>query len=511
MTDHLFRQFMTHRPIHLRVLAFMFIFSLPVILSSCIRSGEPRFRDLESLKPEHVTNLEMIRRKGILKVVTEFNSISYFIYRGQPMGFQYEMLQELANHMKLELEVKVSNDLEQNFLDLEAGKVDLIAMNLTVTADRKEKVAFTVPLLQTRQVLVQRKPLRWEEMNQKQLEASLIRNQLELSGKTVYVQAGSVYAVRLRSLSDEIGGGIKISEVQLESEQLVQRVALGEIDYAICDENVGIVNTLYFPQLDVETAISFPQNVAWAVQLKSDSLRAEINDWLINYRKSSSYASLYNKYFKNRHSSRSIHSEFYTLSSGKISRYDDIIKRESQRIDWDWRLMASMIYQESRFNPEAESWAGAYGLMQLMPTTANNYGITKGSPPEAQIRAGASFIKWLDDRFVGEIQDKDERVKFVLASYNIGFGHIQDARRLAERYGEDPNVWQGCVEEWLLKKADPQYYSDPVVKYGYARGIETYNFVNEVIARYEHYKNIVNSDVIVAWRPIEEIHLASSQ
>ena len=314
------------------------------------------------------------------------------------MGFQYEMLQELANHMNLELEVNVSNDLDQNFQDLKEGNVDLIAMNLTVTSDRKEQVAFTVPLLQTRQVLVQRKPERWDEMNLNQLESSLIRNQLDLTGKTVYVQAGSVYAARLRSLSDEIGGGIQIREVQLESEQLVQRVALGEIDYAICDENVGLVNTLYFPQLDVGTTISFPQNVAWAVHLQSDSLRAEIDNWLGKHRNSSRYAILYNKYFKNRHSYRSIHSEYYTLGSGKISKFDETIKKEAERIGWDWRLLASLIYQESRFNPEAESWAGAYGLMQLMPSTAKNYGITRNSPPVAQIRAGASFIKWLDDQ-----------------------------------------------------------------------------------------------------------------
>ena len=248
---------------------------------------------MNSLKPDRITNLERIRQKGILKVVTEYNSISYFIYRGQPMGFQYEMLQALANHMDLELEVNVSNNLDQNFMDLKDGNVDLIAMNLTVTSERKEQVAFTVPLLQTRQVLVQRKPQLWNEMNQKQLESSMIRNQLDLTGKTVYVQAGSVYSARLRSLSDEIGGGIQIKEVQLESEQLVQRVALGEVDYAICDENVGLVNALYFPQLDVGTTISFPQNVAWAVHLQSDSLRAEIDSWLSNHRNSSKYIILY--------------------------------------------------------------------------------------------------------------------------------------------------------------------------------------------------------------------------
>jgi len=320
------------------------------------------------------------------------------------------------------------------------------------------------------------------------------------------VQSGSVYANRLRSLSDEIGGGINIKEVQFESEQLIQKVALKEIDYAVCDENVGLVNATYFPQLDAATAISFPQNVAWGVRHRSDSLRAEIDNWLLEFKKTKQYALLYNKYFRNQHSAERISSDYYVLGSGKISRFDEAIKKESEKIGWDWRLLASMIYQESRFNPEAQSWAGAFGLMQLMPGTAQNYGISKNSSPEAQIRAGTSFLKWLDDRFIDVIDDPNERIKFVLAAYNIGYGHVQDARRLAERYGEDPNVWHGSVEEWLMKKSDPDYYTDQVVKYGYARGIETSNYVKEVIDRYEHYKNFVNNDVMASWKPVGDIH-----
>ncbi len=482
-----------------------------LLLGGCRGDRGPRFRDVDSFKPEKYTNLDRIREEGVLKVVTEYNSISYFIYRGQPLGFQFEMLQALANHLELELQVSVSNDLDKNFRDLQEGKIDLIAMNLTVTADRKQHVNFTSPLLQTRQVLVQRKPEQWNKMNEKQLESKVLRNQLNLAGKTVYVQSGSVYAKRLMTLSDEIGGGLQIREVQLESEQLIQRVALGEIDYTICDENVGLVNTTYFPHLDVGTVVSFPQNVAWAVHLKSDSLKAEIDSWVEDYRKTSRYALLYNKYFKNRHTHRSIHSEDYALSSGKISRYDEILKEESESIQWDWRLLASLVYQESRFNPKAVSWAGAFGLMQLMPGTANNYGVTIESPPRDQVKAGIQFLRWLDDRFRDEIPEEEERVKFILAAYNIGYGHIQDARRLAEKHGADPNTWIGGVDEWLLKKSDPDYYTDQVVKYGYARGIETYNYVREVLDRYEHYKNIINSDVIAAWRPLEEIHRASSQ
>jgi membrane-bound lytic murein transglycosylase F len=483
-----------------RALILLLLIPASLFLGSCIHEREPRFPDVEQFRPEkRLTHFEMIQQYGALKVVTEYNSISYFLYRGQPMGFQFEMLQDLANHMNLALEVSVSNDLERNFSDLREGTVDMIAMNLTVTSDRKAEVTFTTPFMQTRQVLVQRKPLQWEKMNKIQQEAALIRNQLDLEGKQVYVQTGSVYETRLQTLSNEIGGGIDIREVNLESEQLIQRVALGEIDYTICDENVGLVNTTYFPQLDVGTAISFPQHVAWAVNRRSDSLKKVIDQWISEYRKTSKYAILYNKYFQNRHANRNIHSEYYTLGSGKISQFDDVIRKESERIGWDWRLLASVIYQESRFNPDAVSWAGAFGLMQLMPITAKSYGITLDSPPEDQIRAGASFLKWLDNRFNELITDPDERIKFVLASYNIGLGHIMDARRLAEQYESDPNIWFGSVDKWLLKKAEPEYYTDQVVRHGFARGIETYNFVKDIMGRYEHYKNIVNSEVIARW------------
>ncbi len=484
-----------YRPAFLLLLIQAILF-----LVSCQQHGESRFREIEDMKPENrITHLEEIRQEGAIKVVTEYNSISYFLYRGQPLGFQFELLQELANHMNLALDVSVSNDLENNFSDLREGKVDMIAMNLTVTSSRKQDVDFTEPLLQTRQVLVQRKPEHWEKMNRSQLDAALIRNQLDLEGKVVYVQEASVYEARLRSLSNEIGGGINIREVNLESERLIQRVAMEEIDYSVCDENVGLVNATYYPNLDVGTAISFPQHVAWAVHPGSDSLRKAIDQWISDFRRTDKYAILYHKYFTNRHSYRSIHSEYYTLESGKISPFDEIIKKESERIGWDWRLLASVIYQESRFNPDAVSWAGAFGLMQLMPITAKSYGITIDSTPEEQIRAGASFIKWLDERLDDVVTDPEERIKFILASYNIGLGHIQDARRLAEEYESNPNIWFDSVDNWLLKKSEPEYYTDIVVRHGFARGIETYNFVKDILDRYEHYKNIVNMEIIASW------------
>lgn len=455
-------------------------------------------------KDKTYTHMAEIRSRGSLSVVTEYNSISYFIYRGQPMGFQFELLQHLANHLELELEVSVNNDLNQNFRDLSRGEVDLIALALTVTGERKDLFSFTEPFMETCQVLVQRKPANWRRMHRSQVEDSLLVSQLELAGKTIFVQQGSVYESRLRSLSDEIGGGIEVMAVPMESEQLVQRVATGEIDYVVCDENVGKVNANYFPRLDVSLKVSFPQHIAWAVHEGSDSLRAEVNEWIREFRSSVSYAVLYGKYFNNRQVYRSIHSEHYTLGSGKVSEYDEVIKKESERIGWDWRLLASVIYQESRFNPTARSWAGAFGLMQLMPVTARSFGVSSASSPEEQIHAGVSFIDWLDVRFRDEIEDMEERRKFILASYNIGYGHIQDARRLASEFGDDPNVWTNCVENWLLKKSDPAFYNSHVVRFGYARGIETYNYVRQILSRYEHYKNILNNEVMASQLPFQE-------
>jgi membrane-bound lytic murein transglycosylase F len=468
----------------------LFIFCLSILFCMSI----PGCSDFPNshVGKKKVTDLNEIRENGKLVVLTDFNSTNYFIYRGQPMGYQYELLQELADHLKIKLDVMVSNDLEESFNYLIEGKCNLIAINLTITKERRKYFDFTEPHTQTRQVLIQRKPDNWRFLSKSEQEKQMIRNQLDLAGKTIYVEKNSSYAERLKNLSDEIGDSIFIEEVQEDSEQMISLVANGDIDYTVCDENVALVNQTYYPNIDVSTAISFPQNLAWAVQKGATNLKHEIDTWLTEFKKTTQYAIIYNKYFKNQRSSKMVASDYFALTSGKISAYDPAIKKYSNQIGWDWRLLASVIYQESRFDPTAESWAGAFGLMQLMPNTARRFGVDRNSPPEQHIRAGVEFIQWLNDRFKDKIPDEQERIKFILASYNIGYGHIVDAMNLAEKYGKDPAIWDNSVDEFLLMKSNPEYYLDPVVKYGYCRGIETYNFVSEVLERYNDYKNIIS-------------------
>ncbi len=434
--------------------------------------------------------LEQILSKGVLRVVTDFNSTSYFIYRGQPMGYQYEMLQELANHLGVKLEVQVNNDLEQKFNMLENDEVDLIAVNLTVTKERKEKMDFTIPHLQTRQVLVQRKPANWKQLSASAIEDSLIRNQLDLAQKKICVARNSSYATRLYNLAEEIGDSINIVEMEEDDEKLIEMVAMGEIEYTVCDEQIAQVNESYYDNLDINTPVSFQQNLAWALPKGSSSLKEAIDEWLMVFKDTKKYSMIYRKYFRNKRSAEIIESDYFAISSGKLSPYDALFKEYSEEIGWDWRLLASLVYQESRFNPQARSWAGAFGLMQLMPTTGQRFGVGPSSPPKMQIRAGIMYIQWLDERLI-DIKDPNERQKFILAAYNVGLGHILDARALAEKNNKNPDVWDDNVAEFLLSKSDPKYYTDPVVKYGYCRGTETFRYVADVIERYGHYKNLI--------------------
>lgn len=409
------------------------------------------------------------------------------------MGYQYDLLKRLAKHMDVELEIKVNKDIQESLELIQAGESDILAFNLTVTEERKKMINFTVPYAQTRQVLVQRKPDNWREMSKREIELNVIRNQLDLKGKVIYVRANSSYEQRLRNLSEEIGGGIKIIERNdYTEEQLIALVARGEIDFTVCDENLAKVNSTYYPNIDVQTAISFPQSLAWGVPKDADSLLYVVNSWIEEFKPSLDYALIYNKYFKNRKSALIWKSDYYTISSGKISPYDDLIKKYSKKIGWDWRLLASLVYQESRFKPTARSWAGAYGLMQLMPAVINRFNVQEKSEPADNIRGGVEFLAWLETQLRKKgMKDEEELIKFMLASYNVGLGHILDARRLAQKYDDDPNQWFNSVEEYILKKSDPEYYNDEVVYYGYARGSETYNYVRQILDRYEHYKNII--------------------
>lgn len=441
-------------------------------------------------KPKQVLDSILSRKK--LVAVTDYGITSYFIYRGEPMGYQYEFLTQLCKHLNVELDLVLEQDLQKSMDMLNKGDVDVIAMGLTVTNERKQLFDFTDPILTTRQVLVQRKPQGYRKMaTLDEIESHLIRNTLKLAGKTIYINRGTIYKKQLDMLANSIGDSIFIIEDDRWTDKLIEAVANGEIDYTITDEHLGIVSQRQFKNIDIKTPISFPQKISWAIKKGQSSLVDTIDFWLHDFKKKLEFRLLYNKYFANRRVSSIASSTYNSHAGNKLSPYDEIIKKYAPIIGWDWRLLASLMYQESQFKPNARSWVGAFGLMQLMPNALKKYGLDSTATAEQQIEAGIKFLKYKQLQLPEEITDSIEIIKFTLASYNSGIGHILDARRITEKYGSNPNIWDNNVAEFVLKLSDKKYYHDPVVYYGYTRGIETYNFVSEIMYRYQQYKNLI--------------------
>lgn len=438
-------------------------------------------------------DMNEIREDGYLTAIAIYNSTSYFLYKGEPLGFEYELLSQLAEELNLELRIVLAEDIDELFTMLNNGEGDIIAYGLSITESRKKLIQFTEPHYVTHQALVQRKPEDWRSLPGYKLSDKLIDDPLELNNKTVYVRRNSSYYERLQNLSKEIGGNIDIQTVagNKTTDEIIKMVVDGEIDYTVADYNIASLNQTYYPILDVETQISFSQQVAWGVRKNSPQLLEAVNMWLQKIKQKSSYRVLYNKYFKNRKSyQRRIKSDFYSKNSGKISEYDAIIKKHASKLGWDWRLLSSLIYQESRFEPEVTSWAGAGGLMQIMPSTAQDLGLDDIANPDKNVGAGSSYLKKLWNNW-SKIPDSIQRTKFVMASYNCGLGHVRDAQRLAKAFNENPLLWDDNVEDYILKLSSREYYTNPVVRYGFVRGQEPYLYVKEIFLRYNHYKKFI--------------------
>lgn len=450
----------------------------------------------ESKLPRPVKkDLKEIRADGKIKALINYSATSYFIYRGQPMGFEYELLNQYAKSQGVELEVIPIKNMDSVFIHLNNGVGDLVAANLTVTLDRKKQVDFSQPILFTKQVLVQRKPENWKKLSKKSLKDSLINSPLELGGKIIYVRRESSFYERLHSLSKEIGEKIKVEVVpgEVSMEQLIEQVAQGAIDYTVADKNIALVNEWQYPNIDARVEVSNEQQIAFALRKNSDSLTASINNWLKAYQKTLAFKLLYKKYYDNRsqHGKR-INDDSFTLSSGQLTPYDETLKKYAPQIPWDWELVAALIYQESRFNNSALGWGNSFGVMQFMPVTGAKYGVDSTSSAHENIKAGVKYIRYLSRMWKDKIADSTERVKYVLASYNVGPGHVFDAYRLAQKYNKNPQLWKD-VSYFLKNKSKPKYYKDEVVKHGYCKGHITYKYVKEIMERYQHYKTAIET------------------
>lgn len=421
-----------------------------------------------------------------LHAVTLYGPTSYFDYRGQEMGFDYENVRRFAEDEGMVLDLKVAPSLPSMLKMVADGKAQLAAYPVPVIEEYNDKVRHCGYKEVTWQVLVQPGG------------KDIIKDVTELVGKTVYVEKDSKYHYRLNNLDKELGGGIDIVPISRDSlitEDLIEMVDKGEIPLTVVDSDIAELNKSYFPRLDIGMKISLDQYSSWAVGNDCDSLALRIDQWEKRKENTQTLRSIYKKYFENSKTAAPYENPEETLGvkireSGQISAYDSYFKRHSSVPGYDWQLLASIGFNESRFDNSVVSWAGARGLMQLMPNTASAMGIEPESllNPNTNILAAARLLKNLDDSLADRVTDPKERQLFVIAAYNCGLGHIYDAIALAEKHGLDPQIWLGNVSEAALLKSRPQYYNDPVVKNGYFRGRETVEFVERVMSVYNYFK-----------------------
>lgn len=421
-------------------------------------------------------DLEQIIEDGELVVLTINSYASYFNYKEVPMGFQYELAQGFAKSLGVELKVKVYNSEVELVDALLNDEGDLIAYNLGITNERKKELIFCGKENVYHQVLVQRN------------DDEIVNDVTQLVGKEIYVMPGK-YLTRLENLNQELGGGIIIHEMKQDSisnEDLITMVAEGKIDYTVTNDELAKINKTYNPNLNVDLEISFDQRSSWAVRKTSPRLAEVADKWHKENVNSAEYQASARRYFElDKHVPQG---SILSLSDGRISHYDDLFRKYAKVINWDWRLLAALAYTESNFNPKAVSWAGAKGLMQLMPVTARAFGVPPGmeADPEQSIKAAVKYLGQLQNIF-SKVKIEDEKIMFVLAAYNAGIGHVFDAMALTEKYGKDKYLWEGNVAVYMLLKNKEEYYEDPVCKNGYFRGTETYNFVRDVRMRADEY------------------------
>lgn len=414
------------------------------------------------------SSLERIQAARQITLVTRSNANCYYIYRDEPMGFEYDLAKAFSEHLGVELKV-ITSHWERLFDRVNKGDADFIAASLTITPSRSELVDFSDEYLAIQQQAI---------IHKSNYEIQRLE---DFVGKAVHVRRGTSYEERLYELKAKGLDITIVPHVDTPTEELIRMVAEKEIEATIADSHIALLNRRYYPDVKLAFPIEEPQSLGWAVKKGATPLRNEINRFFETIKKDGTFAKLYEKYFANVEifdyvDLKKYHRRLNTL----LPRYKDTIKEAAQKYGFDWRLIAATVYQESHFNPRARSYTGVRGMMQLTLETAKEMGIKNRLDPAESIMGGVKYLRKLYNRYEG-IQEPD-RALIALASYNIGHGHIVDAQEIARKRNLNPHRWSS-LEEILPLLRYPKYYKR--TKNGSCRGTEAVRYVNQIITYYD--------------------------
>ena len=427
---------------------------------------------------EFTDDLPGLIERGRLRMITRNNAMTYFIHRGLQVGFEYELMKKFASEHGLRLEIVIPKSHAELLSYLNEGKGDVVAAAMTITPERQAEADFTRPYNEVEEVVVVR------------ADDDSIASLNDLAGRTFHVRASSSFFSTLTALQDSVEG-LRIVKLpdDVETEEILAGVESGRYDLTIADSNLLDVERSYGRGLRAAFSIR-ATTLGWAVRKDNPALLASFNQYIRREKGGLYFNMMKKRYFENERGIARAKDSTRVDLSGQLSPYDDLAKKYSRQYGQDWRLITAQMYQESKFNPDAVSWVGAMGLMQVMPKTGLHLGFTDLEDPEQGIHAGTKYMYQLVRRFDLEIP-MQSRIRFALASYNVGYGHLLDARRLAREMGRDPNRWFGHVEEAMRLLSQPAYYER--ARYGYCRGGQPVHYVEKVQSLYDAYVAVLEN------------------
>ena len=462
------------------------LLGLSLALFSCAREKE----DGKSESGDYIgdeglyRSWEEITRSDTLKIGTVTSPTDFFIYRNERFGVEYQKILAFAKAFGLELDIRITQSPDTLRQLVEEGKVDLSITPFAMSKENAASVAFAGMTDTLALVVVQK------------AEHKTVQELTDLHGKTVTVIPNSVSELRIQQIIEELGDTtVRVAKVDtLGQEDLLEYIAT-EADSALitlAENDLARVYAKQYPQLDATVRASLPIRYRWILSQGNTALKDTLDAFfsdstrIAHFQRMGLLDTAYKYYF-------GLPTKTYVLLPGGISPYDAIFKKEAKRIGWHWTVLASIAAQESTFRADVVGWSGARGLMGIMPSTGRSFGADLEDllDPEVSVRVSVDLLETLIPIYQS-IPGEENREAFVLAAYNAGVGHVQDAQRLAEKYGADPKSWFGGVREYMLLKSNPKYYNDPVVRFGYVRGRETVNYVDEITHRAAAYRQHVN-------------------
>jgi len=387
------------------------------------------------------------------------------------LGFEYEVAKEFAKSLGVRLEIVIPPSREALLEYLATGKGDLIAAGMTRTPEREKSFAFSAPYQFVSELLIV------------PAKDTTTHGLSDLKGKTVSVRKSSSYYETLSNFKDNLGFKIDLLPEDLETEEIT-----GKIPATVADSNIVQLELTYNNKIRSAGPLGDVVEIGWVMRKGQRDLKTAIDAFITKLYKATFYNLMVSKYFKDAKRTRT-DQKLRADKGGRLSPYDDLVKKHSRTYEFDWRLITSQMYQESGFDPKVKSWVGAKGLMQVMPRTAQELKIDDVENPDKGILAGAKLMARYSNYFNSADISAKDRIRFTLASYNCGPGHVSDARELAKEMGLDPNKWFGNVEKSMLMLSKRDIAKK--VRYGYCRCEEPVNYVSQIQNRYDHYVQIV--------------------